>query len=289
MGAIVNSPADAAFNCGSNAIDGPGAPRNFTMFALILNQMEQTSSFNAINFNLAAMGSTYLNVDAGSANTTGLRPSVSSYICPSDFVRTFHFASNPSGNGSFAVPQTSYFASGGTWNIVAYFAGPACWQQDPGNGAFDDYSAYGISTFTDGTSNTIAVGESSRFKNDPDWFANGWSPYGYVPSFADPSGNTSRAQGFAFEVPRINANLYIGDVPLLPPGNTQNTDYKNWLLNIPLYKEFGQWGFRSQHPGGANFLFCDGSAKFLKETINLATYQGLGTRNQGEVLSADSY
>ena len=45
----------------------------------------------------------------------------------------------------------------------------------------------------------------------------------------------------------------------------------------------------SMHPGGANFVFADGSVHFLKGTINLQTYWALGTRNRGEVISADSY
>jgi prepilin-type processing-associated H-X9-DG protein len=49
----------------------------------------------------------------------------------------------------------------------------------------------------------------------------------------------------------------------------------------------GQFGFRSNHPGGANFLFGDGSVRFLKETINMATYRALSTRKLGEVISAD--
>ena len=48
-------------------------------------------------------------------------------------------------------------------------------------------------------------------------------------------------------------------------------------------------GFVSMHPGGANFLFADGSVKFLKNSINLATYCALGSRNGGEVVSADAY
>ena len=48
-------------------------------------------------------------------------------------------------------------------------------------------------------------------------------------------------------------------------------------------------GFKSKHPGGANFLFADGSVKFLKQSINLATYCALGSRNGGEVITADAY
>jgi len=45
----------------------------------------------------------------------------------------------------------------------------------------------------------------------------------------------------------------------------------------------------SNHPGGANFLFGDGSVKFLKSTMNMRTYWALGTKSNGEVVSADSY
>ncbi len=45
----------------------------------------------------------------------------------------------------------------------------------------------------------------------------------------------------------------------------------------------------SNHPGGVNVGFCDGSVKFIKDSINLQTWWALGTRNGGEVVSADSY
>jgi prepilin-type processing-associated H-X9-DG protein len=44
----------------------------------------------------------------------------------------------------------------------------------------------------------------------------------------------------------------------------------------------------SNHPGGVNVLMGDGSVKFLKQTINFQTYWALGTRDGGEVISADA-
>jgi prepilin-type processing-associated H-X9-DG protein len=45
----------------------------------------------------------------------------------------------------------------------------------------------------------------------------------------------------------------------------------------------------SFHPGGANFAFGDGSVRFIKDAIDMLVYESLGTRNGGEVVSADSY
>lgn len=49
------------------------------------------------------------------------------------------------------------------------------------------------------------------------------------------------------------------------------------------------WGRSSHHPGGANVLLADGSVHFLKDSTNRPTIWALGTRAQGEVISADSY
>jgi prepilin-type processing-associated H-X9-DG protein len=46
---------------------------------------------------------------------------------------------------------------------------------------------------------------------------------------------------------------------------------------------------QSNHPGGVNVLFADGSAHFIKDAINPQTWMALGTRGNGEVLSSDSY
>ena len=45
----------------------------------------------------------------------------------------------------------------------------------------------------------------------------------------------------------------------------------------------------SNHPGGVNVTFADGSVRFVKDSIAVQTWWALGTRAGGEVVSADSY
>jgi len=166
---------------------------------MMLAQMDQMNAFNAINFNLAAgvrrpLGG--INVGAITPRT-GIR--IGSYICPSDSPQ---FPSPSSGN---PYSQTSYSPSGGTWNIVAYLAGPTCANQDVGNGAFDDYTSYAPADIKDGMSTTIFVGETSRFSNDPDSELNQWSQTGLfqVSTSFDPTGTTTRPRGLASKCRRF--------------------------------------------------------------------------------------
>jgi prepilin-type processing-associated H-X9-DG protein len=42
--------------------------------------------------------------------------------------------------------------------------------------------------------------------------------------------------------------------------------------------------FGSQHTNGGNFLFGDGSIKFISQSISAVAYEAIGTRARGEVI-----
>ncbi len=124
--------------------------------------------------------------------------------------------------------------------------------QAPGNGFFQGRSEIlNFANITDGLSNTIAVGEVERTAN------------------VGPSANSSGA----FPV-WVGGDLVGGDTDSV----MRRCDGTNNSLNSVAGNDEA---FGSLHPGGANFLFGDGSCHFLSETITPATYVNLGRRNDG--------
>jgi prepilin-type N-terminal cleavage/methylation domain-containing protein/prepilin-type processing-associated H-X9-DG protein len=126
-----------------------------------------------------------------------------------------------------------------------------------------------IAAVTDGTSNTIIVGEvlPSNAADNNFWMFNG--------SYA----GTTVPLGF-------NSNTIV---PVAGSQTCSSTGWQNPAALVGCRFGSSAKGFISMHPGGANFAFADGSVHFLKNSINLITYCALGSRAGGEVVSSDAY
>jgi len=264
-------------------LDCSTAQRGFTAQALILPYLEQQAAFNAINFSWAAGGAMPAG-SAGAVNRTGLISQINSYICPSDF-RQIPYEPSESLNG---YAQTSYAGVAGTVDIFRWWCncpGIVCCSglcngaaEIVGDGPFLKNWTYRIADMTDGSSNILFYGETARFKNDPDKIFNSWSRGLW---FGSALSGVTRPQGLATTVPKINAAMVNPDVPTTDP-----VAWASDARNLGM----GQFGFRSQHPGGANFVMGDGSVRFIKETIDvIRVFRPLSTRAGGEVISADAY
>lgn len=136
-----------------------------------------------------------------------------------------------------------------------------------GNGMFNYNTRYGIRDATDGTSNTILVGERAYqdvvFDSSPliddrirDW---GWCWFG-----AEGDTMLGTASPLNYILP---ANFdSLGD------GALQTQLFRDRINS-----------FGSMHTGGAQFGFADGSVHFLSQSLSPVTYNALGTRSEGEV------
>jgi prepilin-type processing-associated H-X9-DG protein len=254
-------------------------PYGHSLFTAILPFVEQGVTFSAVNFSFVANADSPQNgVFPGPTQVTAIQSQIAIYICPAEPSEMTYRSI------FFPTSQTSYASVIGFKDTVRWWYG--CPNQIPPNGVFGLNFGSRLSAIIDGTSNTLFVGEASRFRNEVETWMNEWSSALWWGSSIN---GVTRFAAFATAAPRLNANLQIPD-PI--PSTSYTGDVDSWVYDPnPAISALnaGQFGFRSQHPAGANFLFGDGSVRFLKDTINLPVYRALSTKDNHEVLSADSY
>jgi prepilin-type N-terminal cleavage/methylation domain-containing protein/prepilin-type processing-associated H-X9-DG protein len=231
---------------------GPG----WAWATMLMGHVEQSALYNALNFVMPITDPASLTV-----RTVGL----SLFLCPSSVgsgPAALQFGSAPPGTvviNDLAAGQ--YVASAGQFDIAD---SPAS-----NNGVFFRGSHVALQDITDGSSQTLMVGERSRNLADATWV-------GVVPG-------ATICTNPAWNLPNCEPSkvMVLGMTGPSPGG-------QQWV-DTPNYKGAGADDFWSLHSGGCEFLFCDGSVRFLKETINPQIFSQLSTRAGGEVVSADQF
>jgi prepilin-type N-terminal cleavage/methylation domain-containing protein/prepilin-type processing-associated H-X9-DG protein len=144
------------------------------------------------------------------------------------------------------------------------------------NGVFFLNSRVRRDDLVDGASKTIFAGEIDRRSLNPGWAV------GTMASLRN-TGSPINA-----EDPLAAASAPAG--PIGPPGRTivDPEILKQMIADGKISVSF-VGGFKSLHTGGANFLFGDGSVRYLTERMPPHIYQSLANRHDGNLISDDEF
>ena len=284
---------------------------SFSVHARLLQFVEQSTVYNAMNFYYGCFNTT--DTYGCAANSTACGTTLTMFLCPSSTPPSYNI--NRVGGQTYSAPGNSYFASFGS--SLEYDANQTT---GPPNGIYQHRgAAIGISNITDGTSNTVAFGEwqigsgnSGTMTIPSDIIYMGSYPGGItrntaniIPPLVNLNGNllawlsTCRASAAVGSGKRsATQSVQLGEswafsLTAYTLGNLAtppNPKYPVCLtLGVASQQSPGTIGLASRHPGGANVLLSDGSVRFLKDSIDLTALWSLGSRAQGEILSADSF
>jgi prepilin-type N-terminal cleavage/methylation domain-containing protein/prepilin-type processing-associated H-X9-DG protein len=259
----------------------------------LLNNMEQTNIYNAINFMYQPAS------PSNKMNTTAFNSAMNFFLCPSDVDRL-----------TSTSAHINYVACSGS--------APNDYVIGPYSGAFmgpNGTSATGtqiirFAAITDGLSNTAAFSEKVKGVGtvntyDPMWPSS--AVYYVSPPSTSSAPNPLSTTCLTLR-PTQSAPLAAG----IYYSNNSGGVGGYWFMGEMLFTRYnhvmtpnrlscdytttgggqnvqGAHTASSRHPGGVNTLFCDGSVKFIKESINPQTWWGLGTISNSEVIDASAY
>ncbi len=271
---------------------------NFTGYSSLLPYLEQASLHNAFNFNISLYGTGFGHYYGWSFadQSTGHATQIGLFLCPSNRASS-ELGMTSSGWTIPLAAVTDYLFSGGADN---YASAPYLNGARRGLSGIDVFCR--IAEVRDGLSGTIMMGEGVGGNQANPFVAQGFAENRVcVPRQLYSEGKNydnlmfmayGRRRNWGTEyivggligktTDRLGAHYRMNDC-----GYASATDY---FSGVPLPTD-GQTlpNFRSVHPGGGNFLFGDGSVRYIKSTINGDVYMGLSTIGGGEVLSADAF
>jgi prepilin-type N-terminal cleavage/methylation domain-containing protein len=241
-----------------------GTGNRYSALSLMLPFMEQTTLHDLIDFKQTA---------TAPANDAARLTEVPMFRCPSDF-------NNP-------LPQTggatNYMANKGSGIVWQLATGPNLGLPNP-SGILFFQSSTRMAHIIDGTSSTaaycervLADGSNGIVSPLADVFFHPGAPT--TPDQAKQMCDAHDIYNLAFQFPLFMGAPWIDGqhTYLHATGpNSRSCGYFTVLRAVMPPS--------SRHPGGVNLLLCDASTRFVAETVDLTTWRGVGTRDNGEIL-----
>jgi prepilin-type N-terminal cleavage/methylation domain-containing protein/prepilin-type processing-associated H-X9-DG protein len=295
-------------NHGTVLVGGVAYSNDASPQALMLPYVEQANKYNQFNFNFK----TWNDRDAATnalnlgVNLAARMQDIPIYLCPSDPSTTIRGA-NQSNTADTSYPEgrLNYLACLGTTSQFG--------TTGPGAGIFTNNSAgagqllkgVAIVAIPDGTSNTAMFAEVMRTTDTwphvsgirtntvvildssvaagPD--ADGRA-IGSCAAGGNPWNSSISYAGLQFERDLWATTFYTHTLP--PNWNRKVSDptVQQYNCGDTAIVHF-HVAASSYHTGGVNVVMADGSVRFVRDSINFTTWQGMGTKAGGEVLSND--
>jgi prepilin-type N-terminal cleavage/methylation domain-containing protein/prepilin-type processing-associated H-X9-DG protein len=279
-----NAPA-----CKPAVTNGPNdIPQNHSMKVRILPYIEGSALYNATNFLVPAFA--WNNAASGDAANLTLRQAViNTYLCPSDGNPG---NSDPNAKGSNYAENLGPHRRETNWSLN----GPSYFMTNDGI----CFNVTTVATVTDGLSNTAAWSEFVKGRSGLNQ-----DNISEVYAINNDQNTTYNNSGMTFQ------DINQAWAQTCQQSTNKNWDYKGeyWVMHdvgrgggynhiqTPNRKSCGFGGVgdakdsimgpSSRHSGGVNMLFCDGSVKFVKDSISYAAWFAIGTVSGGEVVSSD--
>jgi prepilin-type N-terminal cleavage/methylation domain-containing protein/prepilin-type processing-associated H-X9-DG protein len=262
---------------------GVGQTNDFALKVRLLPFVEQSAAFNALNMS-------QVHNDAAGTNFTVRTMQINTLLCPSD-------GNVPVGTTT-AAGQTKQVANTNYPNNIGTFARI--------NGNTYDGPAYEagatlgptvtLATVSDGTSNTVVFSEWVKGKNDTT--SNGFQQV-YRSSDASTSTTATLTQ-LSSDCQATSLTPVYGqkggewlDHNIPNGGGYSHVMTPNkkacYFSDVSASKTYSMVGASSNHSGGVNTSFLDGSVRFIKESVNKNTWWALSTKAGGEVIDASSF
>ena len=272
-----------------------GAPWYFDLWgttALLTPYLEQTAVYNAIDLKQTMY---QLTSPWGITAPLAAQAFVPVFLCPSDRMQAV-CSNSYAITGDLAPTNYAFCLGTGTTR------GRTNWLGSPydADGVFYARSKTRLTDIKDGTSNTVGASErllgeggeqttlASRAELDPQTM------------YVNPGAETTEANcdgSLRINFSQRRMYTWLAGEPrctsynhFYPPNDRVHADcVANFTGTDPNLRSTGHGltTARSHHPGGVNVWLCDGSVRFIADTIDMPIWRALATRSGGEAISSD--
>jgi prepilin-type N-terminal cleavage/methylation domain-containing protein/prepilin-type processing-associated H-X9-DG protein len=240
---------------------------NHTGFVALLPFIEQEPLFKRYNYQCVGSTSNPYSLPLGPDPSNNPNYAVSNadikiYTCPTD--------ESPAPEVTYKAGTNDFYARNDArrgnylFNAGAYTDYDRPWTDTATEyrGPFGNDGAIGLNRVKDGTSTTLAIGESKQLHT-----SSAYGPYWGQGTHTAVHGRT------IYDTPPHKYAL-----PNYPLGNCSGSNQLKCQY---------AWGFGSWHGGVTNFLFLDGSVKGIVDGIDYTVFRALGTPEGGETVNGD--